>query len=333
MIIDDNDKTVTCRVCGKQCARIFGKHLKSHGMTTNEYKKLFPDAPLMSSTDKLNLCKNSGIHMKEEKYKKIFSEKYKGEKNPNHKSRTTEDERKRRSPFSKKFVKYENINNVDEELSKFLNRALKDRINTTSIEYYLNLGYSIEESKKMLKERQTTFSKKICIDKYGEEKGIEIWQKRQNNWQKSLIENGNIKCGYSRVSQELFYSILKEYDCNLHDMNKIYFATKNREYFIAREDDNGFYAYDFVDLNLMKIIEYNGDQYHANPNIYDSTDYPHPYYKEKGYTALDIWDKDFNKIEMAKKEGFDIIVIWDSEYKKNKKETIKKCIDFLKNSQ
>jgi hypothetical protein len=36
----------------------------------------------------------------------MFSEKIKGEKNPNHKSNTTELERKSRSPFSKEFIKY-----------------------------------------------------------------------------------------------------------------------------------------------------------------------------------------------------------------------------------
>ena len=45
----------------------------------------------------------------------------------------------------------------------------------------------------MLSERQRTFSKEICINKYGEEKGIEIFNKRQNLWQKNLNENGNLK--------------------------------------------------------------------------------------------------------------------------------------------
>jgi hypothetical protein len=28
MKIDDNLETVTCRICGEQCRRIYGKHLK-----------------------------------------------------------------------------------------------------------------------------------------------------------------------------------------------------------------------------------------------------------------------------------------------------------------
>ena len=35
------------------------------------------------------------------------------------------------------------------------------------------------------------------------------------------------------------------------------------------------------------------------------------------------------KIKTANDEGFDVLTIWDSEYKKNKMETIQKCLDFL----
>ena len=111
MKINDNNETVTCRICGEQCKRIYGKHLKlSHNdMTTMEYKKIFPGAPIMALSDVGKTTINSGKHMKEEKYKKMFSEMIIGDKNPNHKSKTTESERKSRSPFSKEFIKYKDI--------------------------------------------------------------------------------------------------------------------------------------------------------------------------------------------------------------------------------
>jgi len=59
-------------------------------------------------------------------------------------------------------------------------------INTNQLKYWLNLGYSEDESKKKIIERQTTFSKKICIDKYGEELGLKRWQDRQDKWIDSL---------------------------------------------------------------------------------------------------------------------------------------------------
>jgi hypothetical protein len=105
---------VTCKICGKQSSRIYGAHLKSHGITSDEYKKMFPNSPLYSEEDGKNTMKSSGLHMKEEKYRKMFSEKIKGKNNPNSKSKTTEEQRKQRSPFSKNFIKYENENQAIE---------------------------------------------------------------------------------------------------------------------------------------------------------------------------------------------------------------------------
>jgi len=45
-------------------------------------------------------------------------------------------------------------------------------------------GLSEEEVK--VKEKQTTFSLKKCITKYGEEKGLEVFNERQRKWQETL---------------------------------------------------------------------------------------------------------------------------------------------------
>lgn len=198
---------------------------------------------------------------------------------------------------------------------------------TTRIEYYLNKGYTKKEAKNKLSNRQKTFSKKICIDKYGEKEGKKIWKKRQKKWQKSLIDNGNLKGGYSKISQTLFYEILNYY--KISDLKNIFFWTKNREYYI--KSNNKIYLYDFVDIKNNKVIEYNGDQYHANPKIYEGDSYPHPFHKTNKYKAEEIWKKDKHKIEVAERKGFEVFVVWDSEYKKNPKETLEKCLDFLNN--
>jgi len=56
----------------------------------------------------------------------------------------------------------------------------------TRIEYWLKQGYTEEEAKQKLSERQSTFSKKRCIKKYGEENGLYVWQDRQTRWQNTL---------------------------------------------------------------------------------------------------------------------------------------------------
>lgn len=318
---------ITCKVCGFQSQRIYGKHLKSHGMSSDDYKKMFPGEPLYSDDDAKNTSKNSGKHMKTEKYKKIFSEKFKGEKNPNHKYNTTAEERKSRSPFSKDFIKYKNLteDKKNKKLSGFIKDVCDKKTYTTRLDYWINKGYNEEEAKEKLKERQLTFTLDLCIEKYGEKNGKKIYTNRQKKWLESLINNGNLTHGYSKASQSLFYSILEYY--NIDDRKELYFATKNSEFRLEKEE-GGVWIYDFVDLPNKKIIEYNGDEYHANPKIFESDEFPHPFRKNK--TAQEIWDKDERKKHSAEEEGFEVLVIWDSEYRKNKKETLKKCLDFLK---
>ena len=193
----------------------------------------------------------------------------------------------------------------------------------TQLGYWIKNGYSDEEAKLKLKERQSTFTLDKCIKKYGYKIGETVYNLRQTKWREKLVDNGSLASGYSKISQELFNNIILEYQC---DINKIYYATHNKEYYL-RLKNYDFYQYDFVDLNKKRIIEYNGDLYHANPSYYLSEDCPNPFRKE--LTAKDIWERDTKKLEAAKSRGFDVLVIWDSEYKKNKEEIINKCIEFL----
>jgi hypothetical protein len=197
----------------------------------------------------------------------------------------------------------------------------------TKIEYYLERGFSEEEGRDEISKIQNRFSLDKCIKKYGEKDGTEIWLDRQAKWQDTLTKNGKLKCGYSEISQILFRDILNY--CDVDQMKNIYFYTKNNEYSIRSEDH--IFLYDFTDIINKKIIEYNGDQYHANPRIYDKDDTPHPYHKEKGFTAKDIWYKDKIKKELAESYGFEYFIVWDSDYKSNPEQTLKKCIEFLNN--
>ena len=198
---------------------------------------------------------------------------------------------------------------------------------STQLGYWLNKGYSKTEAKLIQSERQVTFSKETCIEKYGEDIGLIKFTERQNKWSKSLSTGGNLKIGYSKISQELFNVLLETYDIN--DRDNIYFATHNKEYKLDKcESEGGIWLYDFTDIKNKKIIEFHGDMFHGNPNKYKSTDYPHPF--RKTTTAQNMWDKDKIKMDVAIEEGFEVLVIWDSEYRwGDKQEIINKCIAFL----
>jgi hypothetical protein len=216
----------------------------------------------------------------------------------------------------------------EEGVKLFRERKVKEgKLNSPrSIEYWVNKGFSIDESKNKVSEGQNKFGLLKCIEKYGEVVGKKIFTERQNKWQESLYKNGNLKSGYSKVSQDLFFELLKYYE-NVEELNYIMFAKKGGEFVLTNDD--GFYRYDFTDLLNKKIIEYNGDNYHANPDTFIITDTPNPF--RKNITSEDIWKKDDVKIKLANKHKFNVLVVWDSEYKKNKEKVIKKCLKFLKN--
>jgi hypothetical protein len=187
-------------------------------------------------------------------------------------------------------------------------------VNTTQIDYWIKKGFNKEEAKEKIKERQETFSRKICIEKYGYKKGLEVFINRQEKWIESLNKNGKLKIGYSEVSQELFRM--------LENNEYVFYGEKNYEYNITNK------KYDYTNISRKKIIEFNGDVYHANPKIFKKCDNPHPYLKH--LKSEDIWKMDEYKINLAKEKSFDVLVIWEDEFKENPKLVIEKCKKFLR---
>jgi hypothetical protein len=74
-----------------------------------------------------------------------------------------------------------------------------------------------------------------------------------------------------------------------------------------------------------KIIEYNGDFWHANPKIYDESFYN----KVSKKSAKDIWNKEDHKEKVALESGYYLHRVWESDYKQDKERVIEECIKFL----
>jgi len=208
-----------------------------------------------------------------------------------------------------------------------------------------NKGLSVNDErvfnniKNLSKQRKGYYhTLKYFVDKYGVEKGEEVYlelndkkkQTLQNyinrygenegviKYEKQLNSKKSINF-YSKISQELFDNIIKNIN-----FEKIYYATYNKEYGIRYK--NKYYFYDFVILDNKKIIEFNGDIWHCNPNIYNNDNKPFCYEK---IDLNDIWNFDREKLKIPEKQGFDILVIWENEYKNNKEKIIHKCLKFL----
>lgn len=199
--------------------------------------------------------------------------------------------------------------------------------NVKNVNCWLSRGYSEKQAKKIISESQKTFTLEKCIEKYGEYEGKKRWEKRQKKWQESLNKSGFHQLGFSKVSQELFDSILKTY--NEDEIDYVFYQTKNREY--ALQNDAGYYyRYDFCDLNKRKFIEFNGDIYHGNPKMFKETDKPNPF---RDSTAKELWEVDLDKENVAKRNGFSQLVVWESDYRENKKRVLEECLKFLNDGQ
>lgn len=242
------------------------------------------------------------------------------------------------SSVSKNFVKYDGLSETEKEqaiktvLVKQADSREKSDGYQTRLSYWLTRGYTREESILKVQERQRTFSLDICIRKYGEDKGKEIWNARQSLWLDTLYSNmtdeeykdlslrktSAMRNRWSRVAFTLFDE--------LKHPEAVYASeTDHNEAHIIMEDGSEFtYPVDYMLGN--KVIEFYGDVMHANPNKYVGTDHTTILHK---HNAQFLWDRDARKQKIITDNGYDLLVVWEHDYKWNKEATIQKCRDFL----
>jgi hypothetical protein len=198
----------------------------------------------------------------------------------------------------------------------------------SQLDYWINRkGFTLEEAKLAVKERQKTFTLDKCIKKYGEKEGTKIWKERQEKWSKkieNLYKQGKFtkfcKNNWSNVEENFIRHLINKIGLNEEN----YFSCINGKQFFRHFKEFGqTFAYDFV-LN-KKIIEFNGDYWHCNPNFYN----PEYFNASLQCTAQEKWDFDKFKNNCIKNKGYQVLTIWESEYKENPEKTIEKCINFL----
>lgn len=235
-----------------------------------------------------------------------------GQNNGMSSTNRTEQQRKESSPFSKEFYIKRGLSENDRK--KFNENVAKNRSYNTQLEYYINKGMSEEEAHEALYNRQATFSLYKCIQKYGDKKGLEIFNERQRIWNKKLQKS--FKSG-KYVQSPIANKLFKEIKIKLNINNSI------EEKYIFNNKLHKGYLFDFCLNN--KLIEFNGDYWHANPIFYG----PKSFIKAKNKKAEEIWKYDKIKIQTAENQGYKVLVIWEYDYNNNKEAIINKCIEFL----
>ena len=310
---------------GLPTTRIAGRWIKERhpGRTIDEYKNEFPDAPLVCGKMSKRLSESTKSRMNRPEVKEYYSNLFKGDKNPNAKCNTTEEYRKSISPFSKSFKKYEGM--TDEEKEKQIREYTqcdRDDRNDNQVKYWIKKGYSEEEAKQKVSERQRTFTLEKCIEKYGEEDGIKRYTERQTKWSAkveeqyqqglfSKIPHSQNSCIYSKFEKDIVDSIIESLDIDINDI----YCYKTSQFRLENTNEdckNKIFSYDLTIGN--KIIEFNGDFWHMNPDMYDS-DYVHPY---SNLSAEEKWEIDEIKLNCAFQNGYEVLTIWEQEYNENK---------------
>lgn len=166
---------------------------------------------------------------------------------------------------------------------------------------------------------------------------------------KRRISNTNINFylnkGYSLIDAKIllterqrtnkYGSCSKECDAFIDNLfsyitDSVNFLYGKNEFKLLNPVTGRYCFYDFTDTCRKRIIEFNGDFWHVNENKCDrNLDEIHPIIK-KPYREILEYDKE--KYNLALQNGFRVLVVWESEYKKDPEKTIKKCLDFLKNT-
>jgi len=149
-----------------------------------------------------------------------------------------------------------------------------------------------------------TCSLEYFIEKYGEVSGLEKFD--------NFVKKRSFEFGYSDISQQLF----DELKNNLTNYT-LFYATNNKEYYFVDTINHITYMTDLFIKELNLVVEFNGDKWHANPEIYSDNDIPIPFLKKQNrpYLAKDIWKKDANKIKFIKTKVTDVIIIWEKDLK------------------
>jgi len=178
---------------------------------------------------------------------------------------------------------------------------------TNSIEYFTE-KYSDDGYEKWLdynKEKSKSGKIDWIMEKYnlGEEAALEILSSR-------------LPKSFSSTAELSFIDMLES--CIGY---KIKYTAKTNQFCIWNTYLNKPCFYDITDAVKFKIIEFHGDYWHCNPLKY-SADFLHPH---TGFTAKEIWNRDYFKLQSAIDRGFEVRIVWWSEFENYPQKTIEEC--------
>lgn len=321
----DGSDFVVCKECGVRARQLLQHIEKVHHMTVEDYCAKHNCTRYDLSCEVLHKQMSTNISKACHEGRCGWQ---KGKENPSH---SEECRNGRRSPWSMNYKGYDGLSNTEkkQKISQFAKNVANSREangnNSLTVEYYVNKGFSADEAKKKLKERQSTFSLEKCISQYGEDEGRKIFAERQEKWQSTLkskpieeIErinkakmlNGK---GYSKISQQLFNKIMLVIG---NEYINVYYATNNpnldfNEYMVHDNNTQCNFFLDFYVKDNNKVIEFDGDYWHG---------------EKRGNQK-----RDREREEKLKALGYvNILHVKECDYKANPQKIVDKCVEFIR---
>lgn len=200
--------------------------------------------------------------------------------------------------------------------------------------------YGVEEGTRIFNEYRETQkykkSKQRYIDEFGEEQGLKIFREinkkkvhNLENFQRRYGEEEGLRRyrsyveGHQKEFSNIASSLFAQIESLINnDKVSFLYLPKNSE--LLLENKSRFYKYDFCIPELKFIIEFNGDVFHGNPQLFNESDCPNQY--NKTLTAKQMWLNDKEKKDLAKSKGFDMMVIWERDYRNNPKTTVNNIV-------
>jgi hypothetical protein len=159
------------------------------------------------------------------------------------------------------------------------------------------------------------------INKYGETDGKLLYEEMKRNQTRNSRSFGK---NVSKISTDFFEKLITNSGIDAekckYGENEIDLIQKNT----TSRDITLSYDFNFED----KLIEFNGDYWHANPKKYKPDSIIRMRYNN--VRAEDIWKKDHLKYLLAIKSGYEIITIWESDFIKYPSLTLFNAIKFIK---
>jgi hypothetical protein len=226
---------------------------------------------------------------------------------------------KNKQAFSNTFEYKKEKHGWDERDFNEYNKSRSVTIDNLILRHGYEKGHEIWEN--YINKQKVTKSKEYYVNKYGLLKWGKLCESKAHTlanyikWYgskkiaiKKIKERHNMWSCVSKSSQKY----LTKFDEYLKKNNNVttLFDSIDGEYMIITESNKVFYL-DYYIEEWDIGIEYNGDLFHANPNIYLPSDTPIP---GSDLTASEIWEKDEIKLKTIQEEmNIPIITIWESD--------------------